>query len=154
MGNKEWNTLQNATQKAYGGIALSMRILCKRGLVEVLIMASLWKRICPTRLVQGKIILYNQAVKMVVLAPKMWRPWRGKLGLEIEANWSPCNEGGDASNVIYQQWVENGWGAKNHIVKIFWPRIWFDVCKFSREGIKKAHQFPVQKIDALIGLFC
>ena len=71
VGNKEWNTLQNATQKAYGGIALSMRILCKRVLIEVLIMASLWKRICPTRLVQGKIILYNQAVKMVVLAPKM-----------------------------------------------------------------------------------
>ena len=54
VGNKEWNTLQNATQKAYGGIALSMRILCKRVLIEVLIMASLWKRICPTRLSKGK----------------------------------------------------------------------------------------------------
>ncbi len=54
VGNKEWNTLQNATQKAYGGIALSMRILCLRILIEVLIMASLRKRICPTRLSKGK----------------------------------------------------------------------------------------------------
>lgn len=70
VGSKEWNTLQNATQKAYGGISLSLRILCMRILIEDLIMASLWKRIYTTRLVQRKIILYNQVVKMVVLAPK------------------------------------------------------------------------------------
>ena len=38
----------------FGWLPLSMRILCKRVLIEVLIMASLWKRICPTRLSKGK----------------------------------------------------------------------------------------------------